>query len=458
MLNTLSALKSWVSRDTLTDKTQDFPSEILTEIFTLVCGGEVRIPPVDHKYPWSLGYVCSRWRQILWSSPSIWNKITTIPALHYSPFEGIIRKNSTADVLRYILSNISTPVSLTVSRGKYLPDVSTIILENFDRFVELSMDGIPQDMLISLLHLPQNKFTVLEKISLSWIDLYQPVLKDIRSPLEMAPNLRSVEYMMESPTYAPPLFLLPWDRLEEVFVNTMRIPPDVLFDIFRRSLALVSCSFFIDTTWGIPISDEIVLPALKMLRLETRQIFSWHEFLSPLITPSLEFLDLISPQIPCASVTSLIVRSRCSLKRLYMFEPNGAGEYIGTEDLTLLLDHLPLLTDITIPWSIPPPFFTQLHDGALPKLVNAHLEVHPEGLEAFLDMLDAHIDSPQRYFSDFEIVCHRGPGFSAVRDRYLACYNVYNTIEGWDITVINKELYAAILIDPETGEVRAGSG
>lgn len=183
MSDNLSALESWLSRDMLHDKTRDFPSEIMTEIFTLTCGDEVLIPPLDHGYPRTLGYVCSRWRQILWNSPSIWSKIkvgdgyghVSAPAIH-------MQKYSAGDVLNYILSNISFFVSLTVSRGGWIMHVSTIILERFDRFVELSIDGLPQHMLISFLHLPQDKFTVLEKLSLSALHIDEPIPDDTTLP------------------------------------------------------------------------------------------------------------------------------------------------------------------------------------------------------------------------------------------------------------------------------------
>ncbi|KAF9457129.1 hypothetical protein BDZ94DRAFT_266848 [Collybia nuda] len=294
----------------LHDRTQDIPPEIMAEIFALVvANGQVLILNRDDGYPWTLGHVCSRWRQILWDTPSIWNKIRV--ESHRFPIRA--RRYTSGNVLDYIFSKIPGPISLVTSKEEL-----EVVLEHFSRFVELSIIGLGVHQLPSIFNLPESAFALLESFSLSLEGFYRRDTNFTSSPLQNAPSLRCVEYRTHYPTYIPALLLLPWARVEVINVVRMRIPPDVVLGILRSSPHLTSCSLHTCDTPLTSVNSEIVLPVLEVFNIATLDNFDWETFLSPIITPSLTSLILTSPYLPCAPVISLIIRSRCSLQIIDM--------------------------------------------------------------------------------------------------------------------------------------------
>jgi hypothetical protein len=288
----------------LSDRTQAHPSEILTEIFKNVCGGHVMLPPPDSGYPWILGHVCSRWWQILWNSPVIWNKIMfgNDHIKHRPPVQphsdGIYHHNYTTDkTFHYILLNVNTPISLTVSDAHaHFRYISTIILTHIDRFTKPSLNYVPQNTLFSLLSLPLTSFNLLEKLSLSLGYIHESIQEYTASPFENAPNLRNVTYKAPNPetrlAYFPLLFLLPCARIQSLYVNSIWVSPDIIWEILESSPSLLSCAFIINNVPVVSSTCKICAPALKVLKLEAEYVFDWETFLRPIVTPSLEDLDI----------------------------------------------------------------------------------------------------------------------------------------------------------------------
>lgn len=75
-------------------------SEILGKIFMYCCyrrppspwdcfpgNSDVELPPGKSGYPWTLGHVCSHWRDSLWNTPSIWNRIVIQKAYNSAPMK-----------------------------------------------------------------------------------------------------------------------------------------------------------------------------------------------------------------------------------------------------------------------------------------------------------------------------------------------------------------------------------
>lgn len=442
--------ETWKSSDVLDDKTQDQPPEIMSEIFMIICGGNVVLPPQeDHGYPWILGHVCSRWRQILWNSPSIWSKIT-VGSVWRRPSDPHDPMSSTTSVLtretlKYIFRRITSPISLNVL-GNFA-DVLDVVLAHVEQFSELSLDDISQSALFHLLDLPGNSFAKLKKLSLS-IDYVHQLIPEYAtlttSSFKTAPNLRSVMYKMQQATYIPPLFFLRWERMEEIHVEGMTLSPRTIHDIWRSSSFLVSCSLLLSEIEVIPTSQIITLPNLKTVHLGASYNFDWEGFLNPVMTPTLESLSLTSSQISPRPLTSLIIRLCCSLRTLNIYEKDTNKDDIDGAELEQLFQYLPFLTKLAVSWTIPPSAIRSIHHGALPKLINAEFPVHPEAFGACLDMIDAYIArslSPRRSFASFEIACYNSPGFTAVRDRYRDSYETYERVEGLRVYVFNKDYY-----------------
>ncbi|KAF9462206.1 hypothetical protein BDZ94DRAFT_1298690 [Collybia nuda] len=383
---------------TLHDMTQDFPPEVMAKILTLICGMEVLIP-TPNSYPWIIGYVCSRWRQILWHTPEIWNKIT-IGYRSSSILTTPPKEYTVGDILKHILSNTTGPMSLVVTEAGHMNygNMWDIILDNFGRFVDLSMDPVPQHTLTSIFNLPPSAFSRLESLLLFTTDFNGSFPELSTSPLQSAPNLRCVNYEIPSLNYVPSLLLLPWATIKVIDVKRMHIPPDVIFHIFRSSPSLESCRFLIDSTQEIPDTHGIILPFVEELVLFTQKSFDWNGFFRQITTPSLQCLILQSPHVPCLPVTSLILRSRCPMAKLDIFGQGSAGHHNGGDgDVESLLDNLPSLKRLIVPWSIPPSIFGKIYKGDFPKLALASFFVRPDRFGAFLDMMDLYIASPPKH-------------------------------------------------------------
>ncbi|KAF9457612.1 hypothetical protein BDZ94DRAFT_1272691 [Collybia nuda] len=434
-------LPSRLVNHSLADKTQVIPPEIITEIFLLVCNERVFIPIPLHGYPWTLGHICSRWRQILWNSPSIWNTLTIgyrYPSVPINPAPRLFISN----ILEDILSKISGVISLFVLDG-YIGRVTSTVFENMDRFHELSVHGISPEMLLSLFQLPAYSFVNLEELTLS-STIHERNLDFVASSLETAPKLRSVTLQIASQVYIPSFFKLPWSIMEHISVTTVPTPPLVIWSIFRTSPCLLSCYFNIDVKMDIPTTSNIIIPNLSMLDLETDDVFDWDSFFRPLVAPSLESLIITSPRVPCAMLASFIIRSNCALRELDLSEYDRKLHEVDKSDFGLLLDHLSSLTSLSLLQTLPPPIFFKINDGALLNLVKAEIFVHPDGFAAFLDVLDAYIVSPTRCFNYLHVVCFRGPGFSEQKNRYLARYGEYSTLSGLEVIILDGNSYSKI--------------
>lgn len=99
----------------------------------------------------------------------------------------------------------------------------------------------------------------------------------------------------------------------------------------------------------------------------------------------------MSPKIFCATIKSLIIRSRWSLNTFCLIEPNHVREDVDGTSLKLSFYHFPSMTDPVTSWSLPASAFMYIHHGALPNLVNTECFVHSDGFGAFLGMIDSYI-------------------------------------------------------------------
>ncbi|KAF9467062.1 hypothetical protein BDZ94DRAFT_1318890 [Collybia nuda] len=412
------------------DRTEEFPTEIITEIFIFVCGPGVLLPPPIHKYPWILGYVCSRWRQILWNTPAIWNKITIgyrgskIPKV---PVEGYcgryMEKYTVDDILSYILLSTTYPISLNVTNDEYVRKAPHIVYKNLDRFSELSVVsglGLSFREVSFIFDLPASAFTQLEKLSLSSLDVDERYVDYGTAPLQTAPSLRSVSYKMKHPTYIPSFLLLPWSIIEDITIDGMCIPPEIIWNILRSSPRLVSCLLNIDATIPIPGTPKLSLPHLPRFGLRTLSEFNWDFFLSHILAPSLKSVTLQSPFSPCTPLVSLVERSQCSVKNLSL-STNDGNVSIDPTDFGLLLDRVPSLVTFKSSWVAPPSTFTRIYQGVLPDLAELEVPVHPDGLRAFMKLIDwCIVDPAQRRLICFRVVWYCSPfEFSTEQDRFM---------------------------------------
>jgi hypothetical protein len=85
-------------------------------------------------------------------------------------------------------------------------------------------------------------------------------------------------------------------------------------------------------------------------------------------------------------------------------------------------------------WIIPAPLVRQIHKGVLPPLQHGTFSVQPDGLDAFLDLIDEYIQETPEYPTTqvpyLTITCADGPGTDRARRRYCMSRKVYGCHEG----------------------------
>lgn len=430
----------------LHDRTQGLPPEIVAKILGNVSSTTVNLLPPQNRseYPWVLGHICARWREILWSSVDIWH---CIRIGHENPdvrqsYAPQVWKRTIRESLSYIISHTMMPISLEVP-SEEMNHVSDIILAQPHRFTALQLFDASNEFLQSLLNLPFHSFSALEKILITLVDDISITLDHINTSLETAPCLRTVLFSTNSTTYTPQILRLPWNQLTVLFIKTMKIPPLVVCRILMDCPSLTAC-FFAIAPEDIPNTSHVTLENLESLELETEQYFNWESFLALFSIPPLEHLFMSSTSIPITAVTSLITRSKCDLMQLSLcLKKDDPDMPAPTDDtnVNILMTHLPLVVlSLSLPYIMPPSVFRRIQDGLLPFLTELHVYVLPEGFEAFLDMVDGYVDGAFRQVQRFRwirIECYEAPGFTEVRDRYLARLETYNAIEQLTIDVTN---------------------
>lgn len=373
----------------------------------------------------------------------------------------------TNDVLTYILTNKDGPKRLKVIHIHLQSSVFRTILDHTHQFVELSLE-ISLHHLLSICDLPSDAFPVLEILSLRMMDDYpytnsvtlDPERTDptqTHTPFSTAKHLREVSYLRSNPCYClphtPTLFLLPQSL---VHFSAEMIPIFVIqiFDFLITFPALETCEFRVKHALTAPIIQHI-LHILHILHVHLKAIslywesyelpdfvhMDWNSFFDQLTLPSLENLSVSSPITP-HPITSLILRSRCSLKHLTICE--GYSSHVDSTALNLLFDNLTSVTHYRATnWYYPLSAIRYIQNGALPSLVDGGFMAHPEGFGVFLDILDTNmalIPSQRRPIREFYVWCVRGDGFDEMRNRYNSCVEAYKTVLGLEIFVTFESL------------------
>jgi hypothetical protein len=160
---------------------QKLPPEILREVFAQCCVVKgVYIPTNLRDCPWTLGHVCSRWRQVLWKTSKVWSK----------NFMGITTTSRTKETAFETLEHIITTSNalLSTSFTTHSPIIADIVLRFLGHFRRLHIDA-NQEVLAALLALPSRSFNSLESLILSTLHS-STVSPGVISSLFTAHNLR----------------------------------------------------------------------------------------------------------------------------------------------------------------------------------------------------------------------------------------------------------------------------
>ena len=257
----------------------------------------------DFFVPLTLGAVCSYWREIAWSTPSLWTSLMVVPSKFgralYIPSgiaqEWLARSGQLPLSIRIIAYPIYRPVSA----------LANIINRYSSRWSNLDF------------YMPQRYYRYFHATA--------PILKSIRFQCSdyNATNLDVLDLQLACPRLERANLSFPmggtniqWDNLTHLTLNSISIADSFL--ILRKTPQLVFCkaSSFHSGYREPIIGAPLVLTSLRSLQLTIFDDDSFAEdFLNNLIAPHLEEFSLpkyFNPSME--AITSFFRRSACSLR------------------------------------------------------------------------------------------------------------------------------------------------
>lgn len=371
------------------------PPELLSKIFMHSRGVKetaVTLPPNNSsQFPWALIQVCSYWRQVLWGMVGVWSAIK-IPSTLSQRKQEIL-----PSVVQQVFDLANTFVSLEVHPLLELGTFTSVISPYPGRFQSLRLT-LSFDLLGIFLNLPLDFFISLKTLEITIVraPLVRPAMTHQTDALRKASYLDtfSIFYPYQikrlGPIYALSGLWLPWSQLTFFKCRGAHSTLD-LHDVLSQCAALIECSVVVRASLAEEIADHhhppIILPHLLVLSIAPfYDDVDWDKFLHPFVLPSLEVLGCENWALEAFS--ALVSRSRCRLKELESFMEVSFSESIdveGTCNLLRMVPSLVLLGNIPLPATV----FNLVSRGELlPHVVTLNCSVEPDGLDAFLDLVE----------------------------------------------------------------------
>jgi hypothetical protein len=278
--------------------------------------------------PLSLGSICSYWRDIAWSTPSLWSSMVVHnPSKHF--VTGIAPEWLTRSGLLPLSIRISSTFEYLNNAVFALVD---IINQYSTRWSNLDLK-IP-DVCYQRFHAVGNHAPILRSIGIHCSADVGP--RSLNFQLKSCPRLERAslsKFPMDGSNFQ-------WDNLTHVTLLSMSLPDT--FRILRKTPRLVVCQI-----GGFTFEQHIEPPILSSMRsLLLLNMSIAKDLLDSLVAPHLEEFNLpffhhLGTE---AVITSFFRRSACSLRSLSM--EFDISRYF--EELMDILQSMPLLTTLTI--------------------------------------------------------------------------------------------------------------
>jgi len=282
---------------------------------------------VDLSIPLSLGAICSYWRDVAWSTPSLWSSLVVRVARKHDPH--IV----TSIAHEWLSRSGQLPLFIRIYSGagghKVVPALADIINQYSTRWSDLD------------LYMPKAFYQHFRAT-----DNHAPILKSIRfncSLPAMMTNFRLTCPRLERAILSNFFFVgtnIQWDNLTHLTLHSMLINDSFL--ILRKAPRLVFCKVSGFCQGVIESIGTVVLTSLKILQLTSFV----GDLLNNLITPHLEEFSLRNSFLPPIEViTSFFRRSACSLRYLSMVLGTVPPYFEGFMNL---LQSMPSLNTLSI--------------------------------------------------------------------------------------------------------------
>ena len=202
------------------------PSEILCEIFQLLCSKPISLHVLDNsscsgEFPWAVGQVCKRWREVFLSYPHLW---TSLYLRHHSTdIVGVDRLHEmTRRTLLYLERSKRLPLTIAVHSTTPYEEVSESI-ENFPRTMWkllLSCSGRWERADLALSHEPplldllRCKMPIVKSLKLHVELMIYSSYLELYNPFTSAPRLTEVDLLGWFGGSA-----FPWSQLTKVKIS-----------------------------------------------------------------------------------------------------------------------------------------------------------------------------------------------------------------------------------------------
>ncbi|KAK7033459.1 F-box domain-containing protein [Favolaschia claudopus] len=293
-----------------------FPNELLVEIFERCLDSDT-----SHLYPhqhasWVISHVCSRWRGVALSTPSLWRHIHVPDYLGFHP-SLITTQLERAGPMTQLL--IELPSDCTTETLNRLLSVSAQWAE---ACLYLTFDGF------SHFFRHTGKFSALKTLSLSSWRAF-PSTFDVNWD-ESLPLLQEIELKLSNEK-VPRQLPLPWAQLRVCAVKDIS-SLELLWLISQLS-GVATVSVLNGTNSDNEVSTSPTRSTLISLSLNDWGDYFVSDFLKFLVTPALETLrfESTASRLPMSLLLPFLKRSKCVLKRL------SIDAYIPKIDLIVIL-------------------------------------------------------------------------------------------------------------------------
>ena len=279
--------------------------------------------------PLSLGAICSYWRDIAWSTPTLWSSLVVRDASRYEPH--IVTGMAQEWLDRSGQLPLSIRILSTLDDNESVSSLVDIINQYSNRWFDLH------------LNLPHHRYKLFHAT-----DIHAPILKSIGLDLNTIATASNLSFQLTCPCLERANLLnfpmdgtnIQWDNLTHLTFRSISMSD--FFLILRKAPRLVFC----EVSGPCRFEEEgIKAPVFTSLRsLQLQVDTDPDKLLNYLIAPHLEeFSPPTFGFFPrTENITSFLRRSACSLRSLSLTFPGYSERYMN------LLQSIPSLNTLSL--------------------------------------------------------------------------------------------------------------
>lgn len=351
------------------------PPELMAAIFVLSLQDEpVEVPPCQPiPLSWTLGWVCSRWRDIAFREPLLWNRIQILTE---SPWSA-----KTVESIHHVCSHRG-------GAGKIELHVSSRCLDDWDALLGVisSYSSRIRDLQLTI----SNSFPLAAPVgtfdSLESLTIHGGVRPDSVTAFSLVPNLRKLNLF---PMPWHPTMLFPWAQLTDFVITA--VSPNTCLEILRECSQLLDFEviFSPDAIGHADPLRHISLPCLRSLSITPNKIRNLAQVLDALVLPALKTISFGLGFVggwPQENILDLLKRSGNGVESFETSDFIVPGQHVVS-----LMRAMPQLTEFIASTDhiIPDHAFSTMNSEGLAPKLRIFREWEASSLRTALDFLES---------------------------------------------------------------------